>query len=300
MITWYTRTNIQKCARDASTSGHVVKTYVGGLDMASVSQPPICGIYKITNMINGMCYIGQSRDIEGRWAQHRQNRGKDHNYYLIRDIRKYGIEKFSFEVLEKCDPSKLDELEKNYIIQFDSLEPNGYNLEKGGNTNKNVTVETRKRMSLAWKHRPPFTEETRRKMSLSREKPISQFDKGGFRIATYQSLNRASKTIGIPAANITECCKGRRKSAGGFMWRYATSGDNRIKPISYLPRGGTKIPVSQFNIEGTLIAIYESGQEASSATGVSRACISACCREKQKTAGGFIWRYVERETIANH
>lgn len=98
-----------------------------------------CGIYKITNLINQKCYIGQSVDIERRWRQHKtaaNNISSDcYNYPLQRAFRKYGIENFSFEILIECSVYELDEKEEFYINKFNSLSQFGYNqsrVEQGG------------------------------------------------------------------------------------------------------------------------------------------------------------------------
>ena len=75
------------------------------------------GVYKITNEINGDCYIGSSKDIERRWKQHlylSQKQGKRSEYHLYRAFRKFGIENFSFAVLELCQEEQLIELEQKY------------------------------------------------------------------------------------------------------------------------------------------------------------------------------------------
>lgn len=97
-----------------------------------------CGIYKITNLINGKCYIGQSVNILNRWRHHQassQNSSdKKYDYPLYRAFRKYGLENFTFEILEECSPELLDILEENYIEKYDSIY-NGYNqvrVNQGG------------------------------------------------------------------------------------------------------------------------------------------------------------------------
>lgn len=63
------------------------------------------GIYKITNNINGKVYIGQSIDINKRWKEHKyrsQIPNKEYDKYLYRAFRKYGLENFTFEILEEC------------------------------------------------------------------------------------------------------------------------------------------------------------------------------------------------------
>jgi group I intron endonuclease len=63
------------------------------------------GIYKITNKINGKCYIGQSVDIAKRWREHSvwafNPKRPEYEYPLYRAIRKYGIESFAFEIIEQ-------------------------------------------------------------------------------------------------------------------------------------------------------------------------------------------------------
>lgn len=98
------------------------------------------GIYKITNILNGKVYIGQSVCIESRWASHRsrpfQVTSPTYNYPIYRAIRKYGLQNFSFEVLEECLEEELDNKEIYYISLYDSLNPKkGYNLTQGGHYN---------------------------------------------------------------------------------------------------------------------------------------------------------------------
>lgn len=82
------------------------------------------GIYKITNKTTGECYIGQSVNIHNRWEQHRRNavaKAKVRKYALYRDMRRYGINNFAFEVLEECSKFKLDEREQYWIIYYSKL-----------------------------------------------------------------------------------------------------------------------------------------------------------------------------------
>lgn len=88
------------------------------------------GIYKITNLRTLESYIGQSLDIENRFKEHINHK----NSIIGREIEKYGINNFSFEVLEECDYIDLDRLEQFYIKAYDSIE-NGYNRIKGGQCN---------------------------------------------------------------------------------------------------------------------------------------------------------------------
>lgn len=95
------------------------------------------GIYKITNNINNKVYIGQSVNISARWKAHRNipfnPNNEEYEKPLYRAIRKYGLENFTFTVLEECLPEELDDKEIYWISKFDSTDiKNGYNLTKGG------------------------------------------------------------------------------------------------------------------------------------------------------------------------
>lgn len=84
------------------------------------------GIYKIKNLINGKVYIGQSIHIERRWQEHCQPSTRS---LIGKAIQKYGKENFSFQVLEECSYEQLDALEEQYISSYNSVVPNGYNIE---------------------------------------------------------------------------------------------------------------------------------------------------------------------------
>lgn len=100
------------------------------------------GIYKITNKINNKIYIGQSIHIETRIKEHlwKATNSKDvsFNAPIHLAIRKYGKENFEWEVIEECSIQDIDEKEKYYIQQYNSLVPNGYNISTGGQKNKRI------------------------------------------------------------------------------------------------------------------------------------------------------------------
>ena len=93
----------------------------------------VTGIYKITNIITGECYIGQAADIASRWSEHAKcGLGIDTpaGNKLYKAMQEYGLQSFSWELLEKCDRTELNEKEKYYISLYDSVNY-GYNILKG-------------------------------------------------------------------------------------------------------------------------------------------------------------------------
>lgn len=94
-----------------------------------------CGIYKITNIKNKKSYIGKSVEIvPKRWTEHIKtslNIGSISRTKIHDAMKEYGIENFTFEILEECPKDKLSEREK-YWIDFYETNTYGYNIKSGG------------------------------------------------------------------------------------------------------------------------------------------------------------------------
>lgn len=111
-----------------------------------MSKEKISGIYKITNLVNGKMYIGQSIDIYKRWREHKaislNKESQAYNYPIYCAFRKYGFENFKFEVIEECSTDKLDEKEIYYIEKYNTFtlwkNSNGYNQTIGGSGTKGI------------------------------------------------------------------------------------------------------------------------------------------------------------------
>lgn len=90
-----------------------------------------CGIYKITNLQNNMCYVGQSTNIAERWKQHiKRGLGADtptrNKLYPI--MQTVGVENFSFEIIEECAKSQLNDRE-DYWQDFFKAKEFGYSIK---------------------------------------------------------------------------------------------------------------------------------------------------------------------------
>ncbi len=234
----------------------------------------ICGIYKIQNLINNKIYIGQSTDIKTRWYKHKCAQD---DFYIHRALRKYGINNFSFDIIEECKKEELNKKEKYYINLYNSLIPNGYNMIDGGSN----------------------------EAGLSKRKSICQYDLQGKYIQTYSSILEAERKTGINNSNISSCCLGKRKYAGNYQWRYEYNNtlplqnltlqklekENR-KKIKELKQ---KRIIIQKNKENQIIGKFNSCTEASQITGIHCGNINSCCNGKRSSAGGFYWTYEIKE-----
>jgi group I intron endonuclease len=127
-------------------------------------------IYKITNIVNGKVYIGQTgQDVEARFIQHRccLRHNRHANGHLQNAWNKYGPDNFLFEVLDSnVDALNIDTLERRWINQYDALNPErGYNMQSGGGARRFNSEETKRKISQKNKGKKR-TEAEKQKMSL--------------------------------------------------------------------------------------------------------------------------------------
>lgn len=106
-------------------------------DLAEVNTN--CGIYKLTNHLNGKSYIGQSKQLTTRKYQHlNTNKHK----LILKDTQGIDFKNhIMWEVLEYCPQEMLNQREQYYINKYNTLYPNGYNQQSGG-LNNFFTCET--------------------------------------------------------------------------------------------------------------------------------------------------------------
>lgn len=111
-----------------------IKKPLGELLLRIIGENTYGGIYKITNIDTQRAYIGRSTDIKKRLTEHVKgafNISTIADQEIHRVMGREGIDKFSFEVLEKVEKDKLNEREK-YWIDFYQTQSYGYNQNKGG------------------------------------------------------------------------------------------------------------------------------------------------------------------------
>lgn len=261
---------------------------------------------------SGKRYIGLTRQNppEKRWAN---GHGYSDNKYLSRAIDKYGWDNFEHVILaEKLTQKEAEEKEIEFISYYKSANRNfGYNLSNGGECIGKHSEESKKKMSEAkkGKHhseeakrkmseiRKNMSDETKRKMSKSRMKEVYQFDRNGQLLNKYNSILEASTKTNISDCLISSCCTKNAKTAGGYIWSH----NNFVDSNSLIwHNSSNKLAVCQYTKSGEFISTYNSIHEASSITKNSISSIAACCKNEQRTSGGYIWRYFDEELTKEH
>jgi group I intron endonuclease len=123
-------------------------------------------VYSILNLNNNKRYIGKTKfTIEKRWSNHCAYAKNNSKYHFHKAIRKYGVDCWILEILEKVDNVNLLNEREIYWINFYNTfnSDSGYNSTYGGDGGEQ-TEETKVKMR---KKRPPVTKEWLLKQSLS-------------------------------------------------------------------------------------------------------------------------------------
>jgi group I intron endonuclease len=202
-------------------------------------------IYKITNTINGKIYIGKTeRTVEERFSEHLKDSSRRtfEKRPLYSAIRKYGKKAFVIEIIEETD---FPEERETYWIEYYQSFKYGYNATLGGDGKRyldyELIVEIFKNVGNASKTASLIgcstdsVREVVKKYNLGEyyhwnhgNKPVNQYSLNGEYIMTYGSTFEAAKGIGKitstsngATSHISDVCKGKRKTAYGYIWKFA-------------------------------------------------------------------------------
>ncbi len=235
-----------------------METY--NFNQSGIKNIPVfcCGVYAIRNNLNGHMYVGSSTNIRSRLQHHLQTLKKNKccNKTLQHVVNTIGLDKFSILILEKCDNNynTIKYLENKYIDLY-------------GNYNKNKVSG----------------------------KPVHCYDMNGNYLTSYNNLIDAARSINGFTDNIRGCCEHRanKKSYKGYQWSY-----DKVHNIGKWSRKQVYEnckKVQQLTKDNIIISTYMSIGQASRCTGINKSAIQAVLSTKKihKTAGGYIWKYVE-------
>lgn len=222
-------------------------------------------IYKLIDPItNDVRYIGLTfNSLKQRLKSHCSEKSKSHKSNWINLLKSKGLKPIIESIEENI--SSYEYCCEREIYWIEKYKSEGYsltNMATGGNKNKKMSEEVKKKMSDSHKERnkiykKTISDETRLRISESSKKRfmdpkeieklkisnkryedsktpdqklkdiliqdskwVIQYDKEMNILFEYPSIRDAERKTRINRSNIIKCCKGKVKSAGGFIWKY--------------------------------------------------------------------------------
>lgn len=267
----------------------------------------ICSNTKVTGIIyryespSGKYYIGQTIDEKRRKATHKNLASKGIDLPFYRAIRKYGFENFEYVVLFTIQSRSkervkvvLNALEKYYISRYKRGGKLLYNVTDGGDGI--IGDKVTDKITAYWNGKSEQEmKDWSDKISFSKSKPVLQFNLDGTFVKEYTNIYRSE--IKNPQ-EVMRCARGEIYTSGGYIWKYKKDCENLLtrrgnlkkQSINLGKSGPPKKPILQYSKDGEFIREWTS---ASDVQFIKRKAIVECLSGRNKTAGGFIWKYKE-------
>ena len=238
------------------------------------------GIYQIKNIINNKVYIGSAKNFEEREKRHfRALRGNYHHSILLqKSFNKYGRDKFVFEILEDMGEIKTDEDLKNllereqyWLDKIRPFAPNGYNISHSA-TNCILYGEQNGMYGKKGINNPNYGRKDKPESFIIRSKAM-----------------KGRKVSDATKEKMREIAKERYKTEKSPF--YGRHWDEKNK--KRLSEQHSKAVLKLDKETGETLEEFESALKAKEITGIDNSCIGNVCLGKQKTAGGFKWKFKE-------
>jgi group I intron endonuclease len=137
----------------------------------------------------------------------------------------------------------------------------------------------------------------------SKSKKVSQYDLDMNLVKVWESIYQVQVELGYCHSQITRNCNMKSKTAYNFVWRFTDEYTEEQYQIdcgtTFLPSRNNKTKqVEQYDVNMNLIRVWCSAGEIERETGWSRASICECCAGKSKQSHGYIWRFIESNSIS--
>lgn len=234
------------------------------------------GIYSIRNTLNGKVYVGKSINIERRFSLHRhllnkEIRDRDVNRHLFNAVKKYGIDKFSFEIIEEVEgEALLADRELFWMVELKSTNRDfGYNLRMDSSSKCYVHDETKEifRNMFSGEGNPNFgnywSDDQKLRMS---------------------AIAKSRHKTGVYGDE----WKSKISKASSEMWKDEEKKSEMAKKVSESKR---KYNFEQYSKDGNLLKVWESVEQiVLSNPEYKWQNIYSVCNGYKKSYRGYIWK----------
>lgn len=266
-------------------------------------------IYTLINPRNNQVfYVGMSKNPKRRLNGHitasKLDKYKRHKY--IKSLLTIGIRPV-IKIIDCIDGDGWKELERFYIDYYKAIGYELVNVAPGGGSypnwsGKKHTEETKHKISEGNKGKPkqkgkrgkqknPQTTSRWDKGLIGRNgKSVYQYSLDGKYLKKYNSTNDAGIKNNISQSTVVRCCNKEIYRAKNFIFSYEYNPEG-IEPFNYIHN----VKVNCFTQDNNFVKQYNSLAEASKDKNTSSPNITAVLKNRQKTAGGYIWKYADIE-----
>tara|TARA_Y100000310_G_scaffold341482_1_gene440758 strand:+ start:534 stop:1364 length:831 start_codon:yes stop_codon:yes gene_type:complete len=255
---------------------------------------PLCGIYLITNAINGKIYVGCSINIPRRIYHHkcRLNANKHANKHLQRSINKHGLASFTIKILKKCKSGLLSKIEQSYLDSLNCFSPHGYNIEPLAGQASHAPETKAKLSKLAKERWENPTMEMIKGAKRTKEKNIASglFDRISKNKTGVPRSEQTRKKLSTSIRDSEACKKIRQKIADSK--RGTKRPPEEVYKIQMNARG--RKGIIQIDNNGKEINRFRSLRHAREITGFAPCEISKVCKGQYSCypkSNGFKWSF---------
>lgn len=239
-------------------------------------------LYKITNKVNNKSYIGitNQHNYKDRWRKHINCIKYKEGCPLLKNaMKKYGIDQFDFKIIIICFDEDLLKYEKEYIIKYNTLTPNGYNIILGqigtgfvGYKHSQETIEKIKEKGKQFREKNPnYFETYREKLKKSMENvDTSYFVKNSEKFK--KAMEERRQKNGFIKSEET-----KNKISESLKLYYKDNIQNKTKEAVNKQKEAVKKalskPIAQYTKDNILVKEYYSIADADRTSGVKKSNI---------------------------
>lgn len=290
------------------------------------------GIYKITNTINNKIYIGQSVNIQERISEHKRLAYdakflNKFQYPLYLALNKYGVEKFTFEIIMECKEEELNYWEQYWIEKLNTYIHNtnsqGYNLTRGGDGHRTISQEQIEEIITLWneglstgdisliteiekhaiirylKENTNYTVEESNKRghinsSIHHQKVINIYNKYGKLIYNFNSVKEAGEKLNILAKEISAVVSNRKPSLHGMF--FLDINEDQVEGLINRMQRQKPPAVIETNEDNTkILNIFFTKDDIKRYLQRDQiSSVQPCCKGHCKSAYGHYWMYLHQ------